>query len=197
MSDAYGFLAPIYQPISRLVFGKNLIYANQAFFEGYGSKKVLIIGGGDGVAYKDFKENLQGELWDLSPRMGQLAKRNLKDSGLSIHTGAWTGKGEFDRVFLPFVLDTLTDLEIGELLTQVQNCLTTGGKVVISDFFFPRTILQWLVYQLMIFGFRFLAQHSRKDLPNIPEKMKEAGFKLSQEKNWLRGWIKSQVYELS
>ncbi|WP_332911647.1 hypothetical protein [Algoriphagus boritolerans] len=39
MSDAYGFLAPIYQPLSRLVFGRDLIYANQAFLEGNTGKK--------------------------------------------------------------------------------------------------------------------------------------------------------------
>jgi hypothetical protein len=196
MSDSYGFLAPIYQPLSRLVFGKNLIYANQAFLEGNEDKKVLIIGGGDGVAYKNFKEKLQGEFWDLSSRMSQLAKRNLEDSGLSIHTGAWPGKGNFDRVFLPFLLDSLTDFEIGELLILVKKSLNAEGKVIISDFFPPQTLLQGLIQQLMIFGFRMVVKHPRKDLPNIPKKMKAAGFKLIQEKIWRQGWIKSQVYEL-
>lgn len=197
MYDAYSFLAPIYQPLSRLVFGKDLIRANQAFLERNGDKKLLIIGGGDGVAYRDFIESLQGEFWDLSPKMSQLARRNLAGSGLSIHSGAWQGTGKFDRVFLPFVLDTLTDLEIGQLLIQVKNCLNAEGKVVISDFFTPKTFLQTLIQQLMIFGFRILADHSGKDLPTIPGIMKAAGFKLTLEKRWRKGWIRAQVYELS
>jgi hypothetical protein len=197
MHDAYSFLAPIYQPLSRLVFGKDLIRANQAFLERNGDKKLLIIGGGDGVAYRDFIESLQGEFWDLSPKMAQLARRNLAGSGLSIHAGAWPGTGKFDRVFFPFVLDSLTDLEIGKLLIQAKNCLNAEGKVVISDFFSPQTFLQGLIQQLMIFGFRILANHPRKDLPTIPGIMEAAGFKLTQEKGWRKGWIKAQVYELS
>jgi spermidine synthase len=61
MSDAYGLLASFYQPFLLLLFGKDLIYANQAFLEENKDKKVLIIGGGDGVAYKDLREKLQGE----------------------------------------------------------------------------------------------------------------------------------------
>lgn len=196
MSDAYGLLASFYQPISRFVFGKDLIYANQAFWEGLECKKLLIIGGGDGVAYRDFRKNLQGEFWDLSPTMTQLAVRNLEGSGLSIQTGAWPGKGKFDRVFLPFLLDTLTDLEIGELLTQVKKSLNSEGKVIISDFFPPQTLLQRFIQVLMIFGFRMMVKHPRKDLPKIPFKMKEAGFKLIQEKVWRKGWIRAQVYQI-
>lgn len=197
MPDAYSFLAPIYQPLARLVFGKDLIRANQAFLEEVEGKKMLIIGGGDGVAYRDFAANLQGEFWDLSPKMAQLAQRNLSGSGLQIHAGAWHGKGKFERVFFPFVLDTLTDEEIVELLSQVQTCLTEEGKVVISDFFSPQTFLQNLIQHLMIFSFQILVNHPRKDLPNIPELMRFTGFKLTQEKVWRQGWIKSQCFELS
>ncbi|MFN4000052.1 class I SAM-dependent methyltransferase [Algoriphagus sp.] len=194
MSDAYGFLAPIYQPLSQLVFGKDLIQANQAFLESYEGKKVLIIGGGDGVAYRDFSGNLHGEYWDLSSRMCQLAKKNLEGSNLTIHIGAWQGKGKFDRIFLPFVVDSLEEEQLGEFLIQIRQCLNSEGKVIISDFFPPRTFLQRLVHQLMIYGFRILAKHPRKDLPNISQKMKVAGFSLYQERMWRKGWIRSQVY---
>lgn len=197
MSDAYGFLASIYQPISQLVFGKDLIKANQAFLEIKANERVLIIGGGDGLAYRDFRVNLKGEFWDLSPKMSQLAKRNLLGSSLIFQTGAWPGFGKFDLVFLPFVLDTLTDREISQLLFQVSKCLTPGGKVIISEFYSPQTFPQRFIQQLMIFGFQILVNHPRKDLPNISENMKAVGFELCQEKFWRKGWIRAQVYEPS
>jgi hypothetical protein len=55
-----------------LVFGKDFIYAKQAFLEGLEGKKLLIIAGGDGLACRDFSENLQGEQYrDLSSKMRQ------------------------------------------------------------------------------------------------------------------------------
>lgn len=197
MSDAYSLLAPIYQPLSRLVFGRDLIYANQAFLEGIIGKKLLIIGGGDGAAYREFRGNMQGEFWDKSPSMTQLASRNLATSGLTIRTGTWPGIGKFDRIYLPFVLDTLTDLEIEEILFQVWKSLNVDGQVIISDFYTPQTYLQRLIQGMMIVSFRILVKHLRNDLPNISENMKAAGFSIIREKIWRHGWIRAQVYERS
>ncbi len=195
MSDAYGFLAPFYQIISRLVFGGDLIYANQAFLEGVEGKKLLIIGGGDGEAYRDFEGNVEGEYWELSPRMTRLAKRNLKASGLKIQTGSWPSTGKFDRVYLPFVLDTLPDNEITILLSEIKVALLEDGKIVVSDFFEPVGIQQKLIQKGMIGFFRLITSHRRKDLPSLNSLFKNAGFELNHEKCWRKGWIRSQVWQ--
>lgn len=194
MSDSYGFLAPFYQPISRLVFGRDLIYANQAFLEGIAGKKLLIIGGGDGVAYRDFRGNLEGEFWELSPRMTQLARKNLKGSGLKIQTEAWLGKGKFDRIYLPFLLDTMTDDEITLLLSKIRFALLPQGEVVVSDFFEPVGSIQKVIQQAMIGFFRVTTHHQRKDLPDLNSLIKKEGFELEQEKIWRKGWIGAQLW---
>lgn len=194
MSDAYGFFAPFYQRFSRLVFGRDLIYANRAFLEGLASKKLLIIGGGDGIAYRDVGEILEGEYWELSPGMAQLARKNLQGTGLKIQTGAWLGTGKFDRVYLPFVLDTMTDDEIILLLSKIKAALLPQGEVVVSDFFEPVGTIQKLTQQLMIGFFRFLTQHPRKDLPDLNSLLKKEGFELNQEKIWRKGWIRAKVW---
>jgi hypothetical protein len=195
MSDAYGFLAPFYQLLSRVIFGRDLIYANQAYLEGNKGKKLLIIGGGDGVAYRDFEGSMKCEFWELSPRMTQLAKRSLKTSGLKIQTGAWLGRGKFDRAYLPFVLDTMTDNEIAVLLSEIKEALLGEGKVVVSDFFEPVRIHQKLILKGMICFFRFFTSHQRKDLPKLNSLFQNAGFELVQEKRWRKGWIRTQVWQ--
>lgn len=197
MSDAYGFLAPIYQPLSRLVFGRDLLDANQAFSVLGSGKKCLIIGGGDGVAYRDWGADYRGEYWDYSPKMAELAKQNLSRTRIQVNCGKWPGRGEFDVVFLPFVLDTIPEQEIGKIILQIRLCLAPKGKVVVSDFFPPRTFNQMLIQQMMILGFRVLAAHPRRDLPNISQRMKQAGFSLRNEKIWRKGWIRAQVYGLA
>jgi SAM-dependent methyltransferase len=195
MSDAYGFLAPIYQPISRLVFGKDLVYANQAFLESSKGKKLLIIGGGDGIAYRDFGKNMQGEYWDSSPKMAEIAMKNLHCSGLIVYAESWQGSGKFDRIVLPFVLDTMSDPEIQNLISKVKSALMPQGKVILSDFFEPVSFGQRLVQKSMIGFFRLITSHRRKDLPCINSLFKNAGFELNHEKCWRKGWIRAQVWQ--
>lgn len=192
MSDAYRFLAPFYQFLSQLVFGKDLLEANQFFLEK--NRKSLIIGGGDGYAYRDFRNNLEGEFWDLSPGMTHLAKKNLEGSGLIIQAGAWPGKGKFDRVYLPFVLDTMPDEEIIFLVDLIRKSLLPQGEIVISDFFEPVGFGQMLFQKAMIIFFRVFTSHRRNDLPDILGLLKKEGFTLIQEKCWRKGWIRTQIW---
>lgn len=195
MSDAYGFLAPIYQPISRLVFGKDLFYANQAFLEDCEEKKILILGGGDGIAYRHFGENIRGEYWDSSPNMAEIARKNLHASGLKVNAGTWPGTGNFDQILLPFILDTLSDIEIKNLLSQVKSALSHQGHVTISDFFEPVSFGQKLIQKTMIGFFRTFAAHQRKDLPAITQIFESQGFELIEEKIWRNGWIRAQLWK--
>lgn len=197
MSDAYGFLAPIYQPLSRFVFGRDLIEANLAFNDLARGKKCLIIGGGDAVAYKDWDTDFDGEYWDSSSKMAEMAKVNLAKTKIRVNSGKWPGNGKYDAVFLPFVLDSIPEEEIGKIIFQISFCLSSKGKVVVSDFFPPQTFVQSFIQRLMIFGFRVFSAHPRKDLPDIPPLMDQAGFRLVDEKVWRKGWIRTQVYEQS
>ncbi|MBN7809435.1 class I SAM-dependent methyltransferase [Algoriphagus sp. H41] len=194
MSDDYGFLAPLYQPISRLVFGKDLIAANSFFADLAQDRHSLIIGGGDGVAYRDWDVRFSGEYWDTSSSMCARASKNLSKSRICLHCGPWPGRGEFELVFLPFVLDTLPDREIETLVPQIAAALQPGGRVVLSDFFAPATFSQKLLQQCMLASFRLLARHRRKDLPAYGSFFNPELWEKEQEVTWRRGWIRTQVY---
>jgi SAM-dependent methyltransferase len=194
MSDAYGFLAPIYQSLSRLVFGQDLLNANRVFMDLGRGKRSLIIGGGDGLAYRDWDRSFVGEYWDTSPAMAKIAKRNLGKSGIEVNCGSWPDKGEFDVVFLPFVLDTLPDPDIIELVHHIQKSLHPGGLIIISDFFPPGALVQKALQQLMITCFRIIAGHPRSDLPDLAAFFDSKIWRLVGEKTWRKGWIRARVY---
>lgn len=192
--DRYYFLAPFYQRFSKLIFDKDILEANQIFLEK--NKNSLIIGGGDGMAYLDFKEELLGEFWDLSQKMTQLARKNLRGSRLLVQEGAWPGSGKFDRVYLPFVLDTMLDSEIQALLSQIKRALNPSGEVIISDFFAPVTWRQKVTQKVMILFFMLFTRHQRMDLPDISSLCKRDGFSLIQENFLRKGWIRAQCWSL-
>jgi hypothetical protein len=193
MRDEYRLLAPFYQVISQAVFGRDLLEANQSFHEG--NKKVLILGGGDGLAYRDFKQNIHGEFWELSLSMIRLAEKNLEGSKLKFYHGTWPGLGEFDRIDLPFVLDTMSDAEIKNLLVQLKSALSDQGQVIVTDFFAPVSFGQKIIQKSMIWFFRAFTSHQRKDLPAISRFFKNEGFELIEEKSWRRGWIRAQRWQ--
>ena len=194
MSDAYGYLAPIYQPLSRLVFGPDLLNANRAFLDLGRGKRALIIGGGDGLAYRDWDRSFAGEYWDTSIAMTKIGRRNLGRSGIEVNCGRWPGKGEFDVVFLPFVLDTLPDPDITELIHQIQMSLNPGGLIIVSDFFPPGTLAQKVLQQLMITCFRIITRHPRRDLPDLTFLFDPKTWRLVSEKTWRKGWIRAWVF---
>jgi hypothetical protein len=196
MSDEYGFLAPIYQPLSQAVFGKDLVKANSAFTMLGQGRRSLIIGGGDAISYRDWDESFSGEYWDTSSKMAELARINLRKTRIQVHGGPWPGKGKFDCIFLPFVLDTMPDQEISRLLVQISNALTSEGRVILSEFFLPQTFAQKIIQKLMISSFRIFAGHPRKDLPDLESLFHPDRWTIIEEKVWRRGWIRARVYKM-
>ena len=196
MSDNYGFLAPFYQALSRAVLGRKILEANQAFLAENLTRKLIFIGGGDGMAYRPFAEFLEGSYYEKSSKMLQLSQKNLANSQLNFIHGEFSGQEKGDCFILPFMVDSLQDEEIQGLLVSIQSSISPNGKLIFSDFFAPRTLRQKILHLGMIWFFRIFAAHSRVDLPNYPVFFQKAGFKLSEEKVWEGGWIKAQIYEL-
>lgn len=194
MADDYGLLAPIYQPLSRMIFGEDLLDANRAFLDLGRGKRSLILGGGDGLAYRDWDRSFSGEYWDTSAAMATRAKRNLGKSGIEVNCGSWPGKGKFDVVFLPFILDALSDPQIAELVRQIRMSLNPDGLVILSDFFPPGSFIQKTLQQLMINGFRMVTRHPRRDLPDLVAFFDPKSWRLVQEKTWRKGWIQARVF---
>lgn len=198
MLDAYGCLSRFYQPLSKVVFGGDLVEANQAFIAENLGKKIHIIGGGDGTSYQVFGEKLEGVFWEKSPAMIRLAQRNLKGSGLEFRLGEFAPleSEEVEVVILPFVLDTLRDEEIRTLLQQIKKTMSPNSLLIVSDFFPAKTFGQGVLEKVMLWFFRWAAKHPRKDIPFLPLFLEKEGFRLVDRRTWRKGWIFSAVYNL-
>ncbi|RIW16240.1 hypothetical protein D0X99_07670 [Algoriphagus lacus] len=197
MKDAYGRIARYYSWLSNLVFGNVLKEANRAFLESIVEKSIMIIGGGDGKSYVGLEENLLGEFWEKSPAMLKLAKKHLSGSKLKFQLGEFQSKRKADFIFLPFVLDTLSDEQLEKLLLQLRENLNPSGKVVFSDFFPPTAFLQKTILRLMILFFRLVTSHSRMDLPDYESFFQKTGYRKVDEKSWENRWIRTQMWVLA
>jgi len=197
VKDHYSFLAPFYNRLTKLVFGDQLMLAKTNFAENLSRKRILIIGGGDGLDYQQFQDQLSGEYWEISQAMLSKAKINLAESDLTFHLGFFqaTNEKEFDEVWLHFVLDTMRDEEIASLLGEIRKSLTPEGKIYLADFFAPKSTYQRILQGAMITFFRLLANHRRANLPDYEKIFLANNWKKNLEKVFLKGWVKAQVWE--
>lgn len=199
MKDSYGFIATYYNRLAKLVFGNQLALAKRSFISDLRKKKVLIIGGGDGKDYQVYQEGLQGDYWELSKAMLELAKKNLPKSSLNFQWGYFKQVEDqtYDEIWLHFVLDTMLDSEIMDLLDQLKKSLVPKGSIFFVDFFQPTSLKNKVLQFFMISFFRIMAQHKRKNIPDYEELFKRCLWEKEEEQIFLKGWIKAQLWKKS
>lgn len=197
MKDNYSLLAPFYNLLTKLVFGEQLMLAKNHFVEDLSSKKILIIGGGDGLDYQDFQSQLSGEYWEISQAMLSKVKVNLAESDLTFHLGFFQAeKGKlFDEVWLHFVLDTMKDEEIASLLGEIGKSFKPDGRIYIADFFAPKNLYQQFLNRSMITFFRIVTKHKRASIPDYEKIFLANNWKKNSEKEFMEGWVKAQVWK--
>jgi SAM-dependent methyltransferase len=198
VKDRYSFIAPFYSLLARMVFGTSQKEVKIAFAENLVLKKVLIIGGGDGLDYQGFAGQARGEFWELSEAMLTKAKKNLSESKLEFHLGHFEAdfENKFDEVWLHFVLDTFTDFEFEKFLFELKSALKPESILYIADFFEPQSWNQRVIQFVMMQFFRVFTAHPRIDLPEYEQFLKQSGFKKFDELKKRKGWIRAQLWKI-
>jgi ubiquinone/menaquinone biosynthesis C-methylase UbiE len=197
VKDRYSFVAPYYDFLAKLVFGNDLKDLKTQFITNLNQKKILIIGGGDGLDYREFQSGLSGEYWEISEAMLRKAKKNLTQSKLTFHLGDFKSNPEnqFDEIWLHFVLDTFLDTELEQFLLEIKKSLRPNSKIYIADFFNPQTPVQKVFHAAMLGYFRIITQHLRTDVPDYELAFQKAGFQKLDEIRKRKGWIRAQLWE--
>jgi SAM-dependent methyltransferase len=195
VKDHYILLSPYYSILVKLIFGQRLSRAKRYFIEEVATKNILIIGGGDGLDYRHDAEALQGDYWELSHSMLNKARKNLANSNLKFHLGNFHAvEPEFDEIWLHFVLDSISDAELGRLVAEVKKALKPDGIVNFVDFYHPKKKRYRMINFLQISFFRIVASHIRKDIPDYHQFFTQNNLQKIAEKKWMDGWIKSQLW---
>lgn len=195
MKDQYSLLAPWYSSLVKLLFGEKLKEPKLCHLENTTAKRVLIVGGGDGLDYAEFAADISGEYWELSESMLKKARQNLASGQLDFHLGDFKAGKKFDEVWLHFVLDTMTDSAIELLLEEIKQTLKPDGRIVFADFFHSKRNRQKILNRLMISSFRLIVNHQRKNLPAYEGFFSRTGFAKTAEQPFMDGWVKAQVWQ--
>ena len=196
---ATGFdrLAPVYQCLSEIVFGKSLAQAQQHNLNFIKSgDRVLILGGGSGVFLKsllDQPAQITVDYIDLSGRMIQMAcdkTKNPKNVNFIIGTEHNIPQQSYTIVITHFYLDLFSNNTLPDVIREIKTHITQETQWLVTDFVSEKwwhKIMIWIMYRF----FRILTGIEARTLPHWEYSLAHANLLPDKSKKFFGGFIKS------
>lgn len=199
---AKGFdrLAPIYNSLGGIVFGKTLKRAQEYFLSSISADdRVLILGGGSGGLLKSLlkqQPNVVIDYIDISEKMIQLARKKTKNpSNVNFIIG--TEQNIPDRIYqiviTNFYLDLFSNNTLQLVVLKIKTHLQPNAQWLVTDFVgekgWHKTML-WIMYRF----FRTATGIEARSLPHWEKHIELAGLSEIDAKVFFNGFIKSSRY---
>lgn len=200
MKNDFDIIAPIYDALARIVFGRSLDSAQQAFLTHIeADAKVLIVGGGTGQILEWLPEDsgLKVDYVELSKGMLHKASSRTSKGNLVqfICQDIREMKGNYDIIIANFFLDCFSSDELEAVLLHLKGQLDPEGKFLVTDFYPTNVWHQKLLIQSMHWFFRMVTRLEADELLDIHDKVKAANLLPVELKFFRCGFIFSAVYQ--
>lgn len=206
----FNAIAPIYDRLAGLVFGKALQQAQAVHLSMVPEHgKVLLIGGGTGWLLEQLltqKPHVQVTYLEASPKMLHLTERRLQKLPLAVREQVYLRLGDenslpqnaaFDVVITPFLLDLYPDARLTHLMDRLQAALKPAGLWIFSDFWptaAPPLAWQKLLLQTMYRFFGVVSQVRATQLPDFEKHFSQRPLHILRVQSFYRGLIQARVY---
>lgn len=199
MKNDFNTIAPIYDTLARIVFGRSLDRAQQSFLTHIeANSRVLIVGGGTGKILAWLPEDLGLEIDYVELSKGMLHKASSRISkGNEVRFACQDVRevrGNYDIIITNFFLDCFSINELEVVLLHLNGLLCSGGKFLVTDFYPTDAWHHKLLIQTMHRFFRAIARLEADSLTDIHEKVKEAKLLPIALKFFRNGSVFSAVY---
>lgn len=217
---SFDTIAPVYDLLARLVFGKSIVRAQTFFLDTIPpGARVLIIGGGTGWILTKLlqkKTVVRIDYVEASIGMINLARqkyRNFKKKGAASHSPIvdfihgteqnLPSEAQYDVVITFFVLDMYHNEALRKMTQKLYGKLISGGSWLFADFkinqkrhgaaIFWRKWHQALV-NLMFLFFRLTCNLQNRKLPDYDHAFSQLPLAREKTKTFFRQLIVSEVY---
>lgn len=201
-------LARAYRWMEWLSFGPCLWRCRCAFLDNMtSSRAALVLGDGDGRFTARLLEENQTILIDAVDASPSMLARLIQNAGrnsarVRIHPAdarSWEPTdADFDLIVSHFFLDCLTTDEVAALATKLRPCVTDHAQWVVSEFAIPDRgfvrLAALLVVASLYLAFGLLTGLKVRRLPSHRDALKQAGFFLASEHQWLGGLLVSELW---
>lgn len=202
MTANYNFLAPVYDSLAVLVFGKKIEAAQCSFISVIPEKaKVMVVGGGSGVFLPTLAEaEKQISINYIEQSAGMIKLASQREGAEKVHfiqasVQEISPTVTADVLITHFFLDQFEGKEQQELFAHLNRFLKPGGLWICADFLPARSLYAKLLHQTMLLFFRLTTGIRLSHVPDVFKNFEQAGFKLKQEQFFSRGLIRCGLYE--
>lgn len=187
-------IAPYYDRLSKLVFGKQLLNASCYHLNRiHSNHKVLLLGGGTGEILPYFPQCQRIDFLEKSGKM--IERASARDTANEIHFIhadflSHDGSEGYDAIVCPFFLDCFNEHNLVQVLAKIRKQMVPEGMLLVSDFA-PST--SPLLRVFMHAFFRISAQLESRELKDIHQFILSEGL-VEDEKNLYQNTLFSRLY---
>ena len=204
MAANYNNSAWFYDRLSRVVYGKALVNAQVYLLKQVPAKTdILIVGGGTGWILDELSKihpsNLNITYVEVAAHMMALSKkRNTGSNKVTFINDAIENvalPAGFDVVITPFLFDNFTEQTFKIVFAHIAKLLKAEGIWLNTDFQLTGKWWQGLLLKSMFLFFKVICGIEASKLPAITACFDEAGYKVTDRKNFFGDFIVSEVYK--
>lgn len=206
MVNNYDRIAANYDRLSRMIFGKAIIRAQQSLLPLLESPaRVLIVGGGTGWILEEIARvcpsGLTIDYVEISSNMLDLArKRNYQDNQVKfVHAGIedYTAPAAYDVVMTPFLFDNFGRERAQTVFQKLNNTLKNGGLWLFTDFHIDKgmnRVWQQALLRSMYIFFKNISHVEADQLPDMQALFTAYNFGIISETFHFGRFIHSVAY---
>ncbi|MBD2701988.1 class I SAM-dependent methyltransferase [Spirosoma sp. BT702] len=208
MFDGFDLVAPVYDALATLVFGRRLQRAQVVWLHQIpADASILIVGGGTGWLLQQVLMHCQPRqvlYLETSRQMVNRAVRRIIKSrqigSVEFRIGdeqTLQSDERYDVVMTPFLLDLFTEETLrSRMIPQLRNVLKPDGQWHVTDFVQPNSRWQKGLLWLMIRFFRLTARIETKQLADWQAIMNESGLAVQQRSRQVDGMATAEIWNL-
>jgi len=203
----YDLIAPYYDKLASVVFGNQLVLAQNYFLSALGNpKRILVFGGGTGhmlVPMLQLYPNACIHFIESSSAMITKAKSKVIGVTKSIYFICGTEQdlvdkaNTYDVILTPFVLDVFETKYLANVFSLLLESLSPGGRWIQTDFNVNhhssiwKQALLWLMYRF----FKVVAGQHNQKLPDFRQYFDNSHLRILDQKEFYHQMVTAVLYE--
>lgn len=171
-------IAPFYDRLAKLVFGKSLLNAQIAHISEIREKDhVLVLGGGTGEILEhipfcksvDYVEKSKQMIRRAERRQINLSINFIQQSFLTVELDK-----QYDIIICPFFLDCFDHSNLNYVVGKIESLLNTDGRLLVIDF--DKERVNKILLKSMFLFFVAVARLATSELLNIRSELQKNSF---------------------
>ena len=200
----FDLLAPIYDSLARLVFGRSIVDSQMWYLKEIPrGSSVLILGGGTGWLLEELQKHTPScKVWYVEISKNMLDRARQRELKFNVHFIQGTEESippdlKFDVVITNFYLDLFSERALVDVIKHIGFHTAESSTWLVTDFVNGRKLWHKLMLKIMYLFFKLVCRIDANHLPEWARLLQNQGWKEAGERFWYGDFIKSTVWKRS